>query len=223
MADKRTYRDSCGIARALDLVGDRWALLVVRELIHGPKRFGDLLEALPCVSSDILTQRLRDLEAGGVLVRRKLPPPAGSRVYQLTERGLELEPVLIALGRWGGREPLTSAHGPLTPDAFTTALATLFDPEAAKGLSGAWQLNFDDNPFFVEVDDGQLKIARGEGTEPDAEISTSTGTLALVLWHGASLAEAERDGAATVKGPRREVRRLVKLFPPPQPVGPKDA
>src|ERR1700743_3723951 len=100
MADgKRTYGDSCGIARALDLIGERWALLVVRELILGPKRFTDLRAGLPNLSADVLAQRVRDREQAGLVRRRKLPPPAGARVYELTEWGSELEPVLLALGR----------------------------------------------------------------------------------------------------------------------------
>src|ERR1700685_3017592 len=106
MTEKRSYGDSCGIARALDLVGERWALLVVRELLLGPKRFTDLRAGLPKVSADVLSQRLRELERIGAVQRRKLPPPAGVQVYELTDWGRELEPVLLALGRWGSRTDL---------------------------------------------------------------------------------------------------------------------
>src|SRR5215213_11249135 len=105
MATTRTYGDGCAIARALDLVGDRWALLVVRELLLGPKRYTDLRRGLPNASPNVLAQRLGELERAGVLRRRKLPPPAGSRVYELTEWGMELEPVVVSLGRWGARSP----------------------------------------------------------------------------------------------------------------------
>src|SRR5882762_9131790 len=104
-ATKRTYGDACGIARALDVVGERWALLVVRELLLGPKRFTDLRAGLPNVSPDVLSQRLRELESAGLVRRRKLAPPAGSRVYDLTDRGHQLEPVVLALGRWGSTAP----------------------------------------------------------------------------------------------------------------------
>ena len=106
MTGKRTYGDSCGIARALDLVGERWALLVVRELLLGPKRFTDLRAGLPNLGPDVLTQRLRELTDSGLVERRKLDPPAGSWVYELTDRGRELEPVVIALGRWGSVAPM---------------------------------------------------------------------------------------------------------------------
>src|SRR3954463_5634306 len=101
----RTYGDRCGVARALDVVGERWALLVVRELLLGPKRFTDLRAGLPHVSADVLTQRLKELEQAGVWRRGTLPPPAGSRIYELTERGRELEPIVISLGRWGSVAP----------------------------------------------------------------------------------------------------------------------
>src|SRR6187401_1310870 len=105
---KRTYGDRCGVARALDLVGERWALLVVRELLLGPKRFTDLRAGLPGLSPDVLSQRLRELEQAGILARRTLPPPAASQVYELTDRGHELRPVVLALGRWGSRAPFPS-------------------------------------------------------------------------------------------------------------------
>ena len=110
MATKRTYGDRCGVARALDIVGERWALLVVRELLLGPKRFTDLRAGLPHVGPDVLAQRLRDLEQSGIVRRGTLPPPAGSRIYELTERGRELEPVVIALGRFGSVAPFPPAR-----------------------------------------------------------------------------------------------------------------
>src|ERR687885_2177716 len=105
MASMRTYRDGCAAAHAFDLVGERWALLVVRELLLGPKRFTDLRAGLPNASPNVLAQRLRGLEAVGVVRRRKLPPPAASRIYELTAWGRDLEPVIIALGKWGVRSP----------------------------------------------------------------------------------------------------------------------
>src|SRR5215216_3549996 len=131
MAKKRTYGDPCGIARALDVVGERWALLVVRELLLGPKRFTDLRTGLPHVSPDVLAQRLRELDQDGVVRRRTLAPPAGSKVYELTERGRELEPVILALGRWGSSEPFPPADARLGPDSAVIALLTVFEPAAA--------------------------------------------------------------------------------------------
>src|ERR1700690_3458038 len=130
MAGKRTYADPCGIARALDLIGERWALLVVRELMLGPKRFTDLRAGLANLSPDVLAQRLRDLQQAGIVQRRTLPPPAGPRVYELTAWGRELEPVLIALGRWGSRAPFPPGDAELGADALILALQTTFDPSA---------------------------------------------------------------------------------------------
>src|SRR5256885_2188244 len=140
MADRRSYGDSCGIARALDLIGERWALLVVRELVLGPKRFTDLRAGLPNVSADVLSQRLRELERAAIVRRRKLPPPAGAKVYELTEWGLELEPVLLELGRWGSRSPLAPEPPALGVDAMAVALKTMFDPVRSDGIEFSYQL-----------------------------------------------------------------------------------
>src|SRR6266851_4708678 len=121
VVDRRSYGDPCGVARALDAVGERWALLVVRELLFGPKRYADLSRALPGMSQNVLSQRLRELEQEGIVLRRRLGPPARVGVYELTERGAELGPVLEALARWGSRIPLESA-GELSADAFILAL-----------------------------------------------------------------------------------------------------
>src|SRR5438270_761546 len=128
---RRTYGDSCGIARALDTVGERWALLIARELLLGPKRFTDLRAGLPRVGPDMLAARLRELEDAGVVRRATLPAPAASRVYELTHWGAELAPVLLALGRWGSRAPLPQLPPPLGIEAAVLALQTTFDPEAA--------------------------------------------------------------------------------------------
>src|ERR1700721_100669 len=129
MAVKRSYSDSCGIARALDAVGERWALLVVRELLLGPKRFTDLRTGLPRIGPDMLAARLRALEDAGLVVQRWLAPPAARTVYELTARGRELEPVLHALGRWGSGQALRPDPPPLGPDAVVVAMQTMFEPE----------------------------------------------------------------------------------------------
>ena len=144
---KRTYGDRCGVARALDIVGERWALLVVRELLLGPKRFTDLRAGLPHVGPDILAQRLRELEASGVLRRGTLPPPAGSRIYELTERGQQLEPVVLALGRFGSVAPFPPGEAQIGVDALVIALKTLFAPDAADGLSARYELRLGEQHF----------------------------------------------------------------------------
>src|ERR687888_1512794 len=135
MATMRTYGDGCAIASALDVIGERWALLVVRELLLGPKRYTDLRRGLPNASPNVLTQRLGELERTGVIRRRKLPPPAGSRVYELTDWGLELEDTVMALGRWGARSPSgLLSDAPVGADSMILALRSRFDPDAARGL-----------------------------------------------------------------------------------------
>src|SRR3954465_3719515 len=155
MASRRSYGDACGIARALDVVGERWALLVVRELLLGPKRFTDVRAGLPHVSPDVLAQRLRELEAAGIVRRGKLPPPAGSRIYELTERGQELEPVVLELGRWGSKEPFPP-DSELGPDAAVLALKTMFDPARAAGLDETYELRFGELPYRLRVAGGRL-------------------------------------------------------------------
>jgi DNA-binding HxlR family transcriptional regulator len=213
--DVRTYGDLCGIARSLDVVGERWALLVVRELLLGPKRFSDLRVGLPGVSPDVLSQRLRELEEAGVVRRAKLPPPASARVYELSERGQELEPVILALGRWGSAAPVPPGEPGLGVDAMAIALKTVFEPDAAKGLSERYELTLDGQPFRVLVEDGRLDLARGNAERPDAAIATDPATLAAVLWHGRRLGDAKRAGEIAVSGSGQAARRFLRLFPAP--------
>jgi DNA-binding HxlR family transcriptional regulator len=215
MAGRRTYGDRCGVARALDLVGERWALLVVRELLLGPKRFTDLRLGLPHVSPDILAQRLRELEDAGIVRRGKLPPPAGSRIYELTARGQELEPVVLALGRFGSVAPFPPGDAQIGVDALVIALKSLFDPGAANGLNATYELRLGEQRFGVGVADGAIDVGRGTADAPDAILETDPATLATVLWHGRKLDEALRAGEVRVEGNRRAVARFVRLFPLP--------
>jgi DNA-binding HxlR family transcriptional regulator len=212
----RTYGDLCGIARALDVVGERWALLVVRELILGPKRFTDLRAGLPHVGPDVLAQRLRDLEGAGLLRRRTLAPPAGSRVYELTARGRALEPVLIELGRWGTFAPVPPGEPRLGVDSTMIALRTLFDAGVAGDLVATFELRLGNQVFRAEVNDGEFNLTRGEAQDPDATITSDPMTLAGVLWQGYSPADAEREGDLAVEGDRRAAARFLALFPLPE-------
>jgi DNA-binding HxlR family transcriptional regulator len=215
MAGKRSYGDPCGVARALDLVGERWALLVVRELLLGPKRFSDLRVGLPHLSADVLSQRLRELEQAGVVRRSKLPPPAGSRVYELTAWGKELEPVVISLGRWGSRGPFPDTDVPLSADALMIALKTLFDPALANGHDSLIEIVFGEDRFRALVAAGRLDIARGAGERPDARIESDPATLAAVLWHGRSIGDRDVE----IDGDLQAAERFLRLFPAPQPAG----
>jgi DNA-binding HxlR family transcriptional regulator len=206
---KRNYGDSCGIARALDLVGERWTLLVVRELVLGPKRFTDLRTGLPGVSADVLSQRLRELEAAGVVLRRTLSPPSAARVYELSDWGRELEPALHALGRWGSQTALAAQPPPLSADAAVVAMQTMFDPAAAGDIEADYELRLGDRSFTIRISDGRLHAQQGTADGAVATIDTDTGTLASVLWHGRPLDDAIAAGSLRVDGDRAEASRLL--------------
>lgn len=216
MARKRSYADACGIGRALDVVGERWAIHVVRELLLGPKRFTDIRTAIPQLSSDVLAQRLRELEAAGVITHRALPPPAASKVYELTDRGRELEPVLIELGRWGARLPLAEGLC-MSVDSHIVSLRTLFDPELAGDFAARVELRLGEDRFRLEVADGRIVAERGELPDADAVLATDAATL-IDLLHGArTLGDSVRSGDALVEGDRRALTRFLRLFPLPEP------
>jgi DNA-binding HxlR family transcriptional regulator len=222
MTTMRTYGDGCPIARALDLVGERWALLVVRELLLGPKRYTDLRRGLPNASPNVLSQRLGELERAGVLRRRKLPPPAGSRVYELTDWGRELEEIVVALGRWGARSPTPPDDAPIvSADSIILALRARFDPGAAHGLRASYELRLGEDRFAIEVADDEITAARGDAHRADATIDTDPDTLNAVLWRGRSLADAQRSGTMTIEGHKAAVERFVALFPIPEPAAVK--
>src|SRR5262245_42587349 len=219
-AAARTYDDPCGIARALDRVGERWALLVVRELVLGPKRFTDLRAGLPNASPNVLTQRLRELEDAGVVQRRKLAPPAGAWVYALTEWGKELEPVILALGRWGSRATPVP-KGELSVDALMIALETTFDPNAAGDLRARVELRLGEERFVAKIARDRFEIARAAVDVPraaDATIETAAATLRRVVFGMRSLADATRSGDARVRGDHAIASRFVASFPRPAPL-----
>ncbi len=218
MATKRTYGEACRFAHALDLVGERWALLVVRELLLGPKRFTDLRGGLPRASSNILAERLRDLEQAGVIQRRKLPPPAGSAVYELTEWGEELEPIVTKLGAWGARSPFPPDTQEIGPDSIVLALGSLFDREAAADLSASYELRIGEERFGVEIEAGKLELSRGPAAEPVASIAVADApTLAAILTGQLSLDDALASGSLAIEGAKQAAKRFLRLFPMPEP------
>jgi DNA-binding HxlR family transcriptional regulator len=217
MATTRTYADGCAAAHALDLVGERWALLVVRELLLGPKRFTDLRLGLPHASPNVLAQRLRDLEAAGVVRRGKLPPPAASRIYELTEWGQDLEPVIIALGKWGVRSPSKPPDAELGVDSLILSFRTMFDPERAAGLGASYEFRLGEDRFRAEVAGGRLEIERGSAERPDATVETDAGTLAALVYDDLELDDALSSGELEINGDREAVERYLALFPLPEP------
>jgi DNA-binding HxlR family transcriptional regulator len=217
MATMRTYGDGCGIAHALDLIGERWALLVVRELLLGPKRFKDLRAGLPSASTNVLSQRLRELEEAGIIRRRTLPPPYGSSVYELTEWGRELKPIVISLGTWAVRSPSFPEDAPVGTDSVILALGTFFDGEAAGGLDARYELRLGDITFHVAIAGGAIEFDRGPAADADAMIETDPDTFSALVWKGRPLEEALAAGELAIEGDRRAVERLLELFPKPAP------
>lgn len=216
MAARRDYFDGCGAAHALDLVGERWALLVVRELVLGPKRFTDLRAGLPHASPNVLSQRLRELEDAGVLRRRRLPPPAASAVYELTEWGQELEPVLQALGRWAARS--LPAADSIKVDSLVLSLRTLFVPERAADADVTLALVLDEQPFRVHLAHGELDIERGENPHADVTVRCSPTTLAGVVHLGMPVADAVSQGLLVLTGDATALERLVDSVQMPEPL-----
>jgi DNA-binding HxlR family transcriptional regulator len=208
VVDRRSYGDPCGVARALDAVGERWALLVVRELLFGPKRYADLSRGLPGMSQNVLSQRLRELEQEGIVLRRRLGPPASIRVYELTERGQALEPVLCALSGWGSRT-VVDPTAELSVDALMLALRTTFDASLAGDLRVRVELRFADDRFHAEIESGRCRIARGSADHPDAVLDTDAASLRAVVFGGRPLMD--------VIGDRQAAARFVACFPRPAP------
>jgi DNA-binding HxlR family transcriptional regulator len=211
MTVKRDYGDSCGIARALDAVGERWALLIVRELLLGPKRFTDLRAGLPRIGPDMLAARLRELEVAGLVGQRRLAPPAARTVYELTADGRELQPVLHALGRWGSRRPLRPDPPPLSPDAAVVAMQTMFEPDPAARPSMI-ALRLDGQEFSLGVGADRLAAAAGPGAAPAATVETDPATLAAVLWHGLDVDQAIATGCLAIGGDQPAARSLLNRY-----------
>ncbi|MDQ2790645.1 MAG: helix-turn-helix transcriptional regulator [Actinomycetota bacterium] len=215
MSAARGYDDPCGAARALSVVGERWALLTIRELLFGPKRFGQLRAGLHGISPNVLSERLRELESAGVVLHEILPPPASVAVYSLTPRGHALEPVLIELGRWGNQQPITS-HGELGTDALALALKATYTPTHTT-RDAVYALGLGDDWFHVEVANGALDVRRGHPSLCTTTINGSTNTIRAFAFGRLSLDEAENDGQLDIRGSRGAARRFPKLFHAPAP------
>jgi DNA-binding HxlR family transcriptional regulator len=208
----RTIEDGCGIAHSQELLGQRWALLVVRELLLGPKRFTDLRRGIPDISPNVLGQRLRELEESGIVARRRLAPPAAAQVYELTEWGRELEPAVLALGRWASHSPSFPLGAEMGADSLVLALKTAFDPAKAGDLEATYELRLGELPFEIAVQGGELEASRGEAGHPDATIGGDTGTIAGVVFGGNPLGRAVESGGIEIEGSRKSVRALFRAL-----------
>jgi DNA-binding HxlR family transcriptional regulator len=209
----RSYAQLCGIATALDVIGDRWTALVVRDLLLGPLRFGDLAEGLAGIGTNTLTARLKHLEASGVVHRRLLPLPDRGTVYELTAYGRELEPILLALGRWG-----TKSMGTLPPDVtsrsrwLVAAMLAFHDGGRRIARPTTWQLRLTDGAFTVRAEGRSLTVSAGAPEDADLTITTDDEHLHRLLTRLLSPAAAVATGAVTLDGDASALPRLVELF-----------
>lgn len=212
MAVKRTYEDGCAAAHALDLVGDRWALLIVRDLLLGPKRFTALRAGLPSISPNVLTQRLNDLESALVLRRRRLPPPASAWAYELTDWGRELEPVVLQLAHWGVRSPAFLRGAPLGVDALMLSFKSMFMPGRAQGRELSIELRFEHDVFAVMLRNGALQVERGAPPQPQAKVATDPQALLQLAYGKAPLEPFIESGRLHFTGQRQAIQAFLDLF-----------
>ena len=210
---KRRYDDACGTAHGLELIGERWALLVLRELLLGPRRFSQLRGDLPGLSANVLTQRLAELEERGLVRRRMLAPPASAQVYEATEWGLEAEPVIQALGRWAARSPLHDPTLPLSGVSILLSFRTMIDEKRAKKLDAKIGFVFGKDRYVARVRKGRIKVAQGAVEDCDAIISAPPTALAAVVYGGAPI------DLLGISGDRAVAEKFVTLFVLPPKVG----
>ena len=210
---KRGYDDACGTAHALELIGDRWALLVLRELMLGARRFSELRADMPGLSANVLTQRLAELEERGLVRRRTLPPPASAQVYEATDWGLEAEPVIQALGRWAARSPRHDPTLPLSAVSILLSFRTMIDEKRARKIDARIGFVFGKDRYVARVRKGRIKVAQAEVEDCDAVISAAPTTLAAVVYGGAPV------DLLGISGDRAVVERFVTLFVLPPKVG----
>jgi DNA-binding HxlR family transcriptional regulator len=204
----RSYGDQCGVARSLDVIGERWALLIIRELMLGPKRFNDLLAGLAGASPNVISQRLRELTGSGVIRQRDLGPPARVRVYELTDWGRELEPVVLHLGQWGTRAPLPEgARWGL--DSLLLALQATADPAV---VNGRYELRVGADVFTIDGTSGSVRVRRGTADRPDAALTTDADTLHAVALGKRSIAETVESGDLRLDGDTPAISGLTSLL-----------
>ena len=209
----RSYDQYCGLAYALDIVGERWTLLIVRELIPGPRRFTDLIEGLPGISTNLLSVRLKRLEQQGIICRRVLPPPAGSTVYELTPMGQALEKTLLELGKWGSRfVPPSAEDAALLPvGSYALTLKTFFRPELAQGVHETYELRIDDEVLQVRIEGGEIHVQQGEALKADVVFHTDIASYLELLTGQLRPDEALSEGLIRVEGDPGTLNRFLNI------------
>jgi DNA-binding HxlR family transcriptional regulator len=212
----RKYHDACGAAHGLDLIGERWALLVIRELMMGPRRFGDLRKDLHGISANVLTQRLEGLEASGIVTRRKLPPPASVQVYELTPWGYEIKPVFMVLGGWAARSPRHDPTLPISAVSIMQSFETMFDPALAGDAAMTVGFVFGDEPFVVQIEKGTITTRRGATDAADVVLTTQPPLVAACVYGKVPPGAFEADGLMTLTGDRAVFDRFAGFFNLPE-------
>ncbi len=215
---KRWYDDACGTALALELVGERWSLLIVRELMFGGRRFSELRSGLPGVSANILARRLESLERVGIIQRRKLPPPASVQIYELTSWGYEAEIILQELGRWATRSPLHDPTLPLSAASIMMSFRTMYSRDRAKCEAATMGFRLGDEAFVVDFGPEGIRTRRGEPEGCSLLVSTNPISLASVVYGGRPVLDAEASGELTLTGDRALFDRFVGWFPLPEKI-----
>ena len=210
--EKRRFDDACGLAHALELLGERWAMLVLRELAYGPRRFSELKGDLHAISANVLTQRLTELEGRGLVRKVKLPPPASVQVYEATEWGLEVVPVIASLGKWAARSPWHDPRLPMSHVSVIMSLQTLLSPERAEGLCARIGFRFGEANYVVIVKNGRLDVQRGEILDCGVVFNGTPTDIAAVI-HGGAPLEMIR-----IEGDMKLAKRFITLFPLPAKV-----
>ena len=205
---RHRYQQYCALARALDVVGDRWTLLIVRELTPGPRRFTDLLDGLPGIGRNLLTERLRVLESDGVIVRDELPPPAARQVYALTDDGHDLALAMAPMIAWGARRIGDRKGGEIFRARWlAVAMLSLADREAAQGVRESYQYVVGDSMFHFTIDDGSIELHDGSARDPAVIWTTDEET-----WAQIASGEIPSPSAISVTGDRHAVKRMRKIF-----------
>lgn len=217
-AQKRWYDDACGTALALEFVGERWSLLIIRELMFGPRRFGEIKANLPGVSANVLTQRLEGLEEAGILTKRKLPSALSVQVYELTQWGYLAEPVLQEMGRWSTRSRRHDVSLPLSPASAMMSLRTMIDRDKAKGERMTIAFAFPTDLFVGTLAYGVLTIRRGETEDADARFITDPTTFAFTVYGKLPFEQNEAAGTLRIEGDRMAAQRFVDLFELPEKI-----
>lgn len=211
----RWYEDACAAAFAMELLGERWSLLIMRELMMGPRRFSQIRASLPGISAKVLTERLETLADAGALQPRMLPPPASVQVYELTPWGYEAEAVMQALGRWAVRSPRHDPTLPLSPVSAMLSLRTMIDPAAARALDAVVDFALGADRFVARLANGELAVARSDAPTPDADLSftgESANAILPFFYGNVSLAQAEAQFGLRFTGDPVLAERFASLF-----------